>query len=245
MLLSSESERTKTFELLKVFNCSESDKKMGEELATLMGVYHLVKKAGRSATLTLSTKGGKATTVKFEIELDDASPLPASTATSSSPSTPAAPVTGSQRRHRRSRAKRAKANARAAQHQATQAVSTPSSPASGGTLPSPPPPPPPPPPATRRIVTVGKKVSTWPPLSQLDGEVNEEQVECETCEDHCVGESCYFLCIGERGCDQTISPFCNGCKWKRKQQTAQQEANNDQTSPIEHPCDMSKFDHLP
>ena len=242
---STESERTKTFELLKVFNCSESDKKMGEELATLMEVYHLVKKAGRSATLTLSTRSGKATTVKFEIELDDASPLPASTATSSSPSTPAAPVTGSQRRHRRSRAKRAKANARAAQYQATQAASTPSSPASGESLPSPPPPPPPPPPSTRRIVTVGKKASTWPPLSQLDGEVNAEEVECETCEDHCVTESCYFVCIGDRDCYQAISPFCNGCKWKKKQQTAQQQANNDQTSPIEPPCDMSKFDHLP
>ena len=104
-----------------------------------------MKNAGRSATLTLASKRGSATTVKLEIELDDAASPSAST-TSSSPSTPAAPAPGSQRRHHRSRAKKAKANARAAQHQATRAAPTSAqqSPASGeASLPPPPSPPPP------------------------------------------------------------------------------------------------------
>ena len=51
---------------------------MEGELASLMEVYHLVKNAGRSATLTLSSKKGSASTVRLEIELDDASPSSAS-----------------------------------------------------------------------------------------------------------------------------------------------------------------------
>ena len=105
---------------------------MGDELTSLLEMYHLVKKTGRSATLTLSSKGGKATTAQLVIELDDAAPPPASasTSTTSSPSTAAAPATRNRRQRRRSRAARAKANARAAQHQADQASPT-ASPASG------------------------------------------------------------------------------------------------------------------
>ena len=45
---------------------------MGDELASLLEVYHLMQKAGRSATLTLSSKGGYATIAKLVIELNDA-----------------------------------------------------------------------------------------------------------------------------------------------------------------------------
>ena len=43
---------------------------MGDELASLLEVYHLMQKAGRSATLTLSSKGGYATIAKLVIELN-------------------------------------------------------------------------------------------------------------------------------------------------------------------------------
>ena len=151
-------------QLLFTFNCSDSEQKMEGELASLMEVYHLVKKAGRSATLTFSSKRGSASTVKLEIELDDAAPPSAST--SSLPSTPAAPAPGSQRRQHRSKAKKAKANARTALHQAVQAAPT-----SAGGAPLPPPTPPPPPHhATCPLVTtVGRRASSGPSFSQLDG----------------------------------------------------------------------------
>ena len=68
--IGSESERTKFLELLIAFICSESEQKMGDELASLLEVYHLMQKAGRSATLTLSSKGGYATIAKLVIELN-------------------------------------------------------------------------------------------------------------------------------------------------------------------------------
>ena len=216
---------------------------MEGELASLIEMYHLVKNAGRSATLTLSSKRGTATTAKLEIELDDAASPSASTTTSSSPSTPVAPAPGSQRRHRRSRAKKAKANARAAQYQAAQAAPSSASPASGEAplLPPPPTPPPPPPPATRRLVTtVERKASSGSTFTQLDGVMESlarldealEKVEgvCETCDGHQVKDSCYFLCQGDSECYQIITPFCNGCKWMEKQHRARVEANKDQTN---------------
>ena len=95
---------------------SESSTKMEGELAALMDMFHAVKRAGRSAALTLSTNSGKATQVKLAIELDDA------LLTTSTSSAPAAltPATGS-RRHR-GPARKAKARARAAKHQAAQAA---------------------------------------------------------------------------------------------------------------------------
>ena len=156
-------------QLLYSFYCSDSEQKMEGELASLMEVYHLVKNAGRSATLTLSSKKGSASTVRLEIELDDAAPSSASSRTL--PSTPAPPAPGSQRRHRRSRAKKAKANARAALHQVARAV--PASPASGE---APPPPPLPSPPATRRVVTTVEMKSTpGPSFPQLDGGMDLSQ----------------------------------------------------------------------
>ena len=86
---------------------------MGDELATLMDLFHSIKKAGRSATLTLSTKGGKATIVKLEFELNDAKPSSSSTSSVSSPSLPGcqaanAAAAGDRHRHRGSAARRAK-----------------------------------------------------------------------------------------------------------------------------------------
>ena len=45
---------------------------MGDELANLIDVFNSFKKAGRSAILTLSTKGSNTTKVKLEVELEDA-----------------------------------------------------------------------------------------------------------------------------------------------------------------------------
>ena len=90
-------------------------KKMGDELATLMDLYHSVKKAGRSAALAMSSKGGKATIVKLEFELDDAKPSSPSTAPASSTSSPSLPgcqaaAAGDCHRHRGSGARRANAS---------------------------------------------------------------------------------------------------------------------------------------
>ena len=100
---------------------------MGDELANLIDVFNSFKKAGRSAILTLSTKGSNTTKVKLEVELEDAqSPSPSAT-TASAPSasllsSPGYQAVGVRLRPRRSSAKRAKANARAAQHRAFLAL---------------------------------------------------------------------------------------------------------------------------
>ena len=149
---------------------------MGAELASLLEVYHLMQKAGRSATLTLSSKGGKATIAKLVIELDDA----VSTATTSLPSMPAVPAPGSRRHRRRSKAAKAKANARAAKYQATQAKCA-ASPASGeatsASLDRPllpfPPPPQNPTPARRLVTVIRRRANTWTSFNQLDGATEE------------------------------------------------------------------------
>ena len=202
---------------------------MGDELTSLLEMYHLVKKTGRSATLTLSSKGGKATTAQLVIELDDAAPPPASasTSTTSSPSTAAAPATRNRRQRRRSRAVSAKANARAAQHQADQDSPT-ASPASGDAtsaplgrphLPFPPPPRLPVP--TKRLVTVlRRRANTWTSFQQLDGEAEEIpppedknhnvsvceppvcHVDCNMLSEHCDScQKCFELCKEHAGCD--------------------------------------------
>ena len=48
---------------------------MEGDLASLVEIYYLTKKSGRSAKLILSSKRGAATIAKLEIELDDATPL--------------------------------------------------------------------------------------------------------------------------------------------------------------------------
>ena len=78
--------------------CSDSCTKMEGELAALMDMFHSVKRAGRSATLTLSTNNGKATQVRFAIELDDAlHPPSTSSSTSTSAAPTSTPATGSRR----------------------------------------------------------------------------------------------------------------------------------------------------
>ena len=216
----SESERTKFPELLIAFICSESEQKMGDELASLLEVYHLMQKAGRSATLTLSSKGGNATIAKLVIELNDAS----STSTTSSQSKPAAPASGSRRHRRRGKAARAKANARAAQYQAAQAKcaaslvpgDAPSAPLDRALLP--PPPAPGIPITSRRLMTViRRRANTWTSFNQLDGATEETppppsrprlQPQPPICYEHCdIDEhcddcgKCEFLCSDHFGCD--------------------------------------------
>ena len=156
---------------------------MGDELATLMDLFHSIKKAGRPATLTMSTKGGKATNVKLEFELNDAKPSSFSTAPPSSASPPSLPgcqaaAAGDRRRHRGSAARRAKANARAAQHRGFQALPFPGgdySAALGPPDPSPPKRPlhfhPSPKEENRRLILkVDRKAGFQPTFSQLDGD---------------------------------------------------------------------------
>ena len=45
---------------------------MADKLTSLIEMFHYLKKSGRSATLTMSTKEGQATRVKLEVELDNA-----------------------------------------------------------------------------------------------------------------------------------------------------------------------------
>ena len=172
--------------LTKVFISSDSVEKMGDELANLMDIFNSFKKAGRSATLTLSTKGSKATKVKLEVELEDAKPSSPSTTTATAPSTslpcsPGCQAVGVRLRPRRLTAKRAKANARAAQHRAFLALPFPGgdySAALGPPDPSPPQPHPQPlhihpsphqDSGRRQVITVGREVGV-PTFSQLDGD---------------------------------------------------------------------------
>ena len=154
-------------------------KKMGDELANLLELFNSFKKAGRSATLTMSTKGNKATTVKLEVELNDAKPTPSSTTTAPPPIASLPPLPpGDRLRPRRSAAKRAKANARAAQHRAFQALPFPGgdySAALGSLQPSPPGEslhihPSPTDKSRRQILTVNRKAGSLPSFSQLDGD---------------------------------------------------------------------------
>ena len=157
---------------------------MVDELTSLLDMFHGFKKAGRSATLTMSTKGGSATKVKLEVELDDAKPSHLSTTSSSAssrsaPSLPGCQAAGVRLRPRGSAARRAKANARAAQHRAFQALPFPGGDYSAA-LGSPDPPPPqrrplhvhPSPSGENRrlILTVDRKAGCQPTFAQLDGD---------------------------------------------------------------------------
>ena len=186
-----ESERKQILELLQSLKISsDSVLKMVDELASLLDMFRSFKKAGRSAALTMSTKGGTATKVKLEVELDDAEPSPISTSTpstspASAPSLPACQAAGDRLRPRGSSARRAKAKARAARHQAFLALpfhwrkcSAPATPPPRRPLqihPSP----------TdenrRRILTVDRKAGYQPTFSQLDGE-EDLPPDCPTCQ---------------------------------------------------------------
>ena len=117
---------------------------MGDELATVMDLFHSIKKTGRSPILTMSTKG-MATIVKLEFKIDDAKPKPSSpstvtASTASSPSGFQAAASGVRHRHQRSAARRAKANARAALHKGFQALPFPGGDYSAALGPTAPPP---------------------------------------------------------------------------------------------------------
>ena len=155
---------------------------MGDELTSLLDMFHACKKAGKSATLTMSTKGGKAK-VKFEAELNNAMPSSLSTTSpqsASAPSLPGCQAAGDRHRPRGSAVRRAKANARAALHQAFQALPFPGgdySAAPGPPDPSPAQPlrplqlhPTPTDENCRLILTVDRKAGFQPTFSQLDGE---------------------------------------------------------------------------
>ena len=109
---------------------SESVAKMEDEVSSLLHLFNSFKMAGKSATLVLSTKGGKTTTAKLEVELSNTK------------------AEGAEGRHRPqpSAAKRARANARAAQHRVHQALPFPGGDYGAAVGPPHCPPPPPRPP---------------------------------------------------------------------------------------------------
>ena len=89
-----------------------SDKKMKAELAKLLALCSEVEENGGSATLSLSTKGGKSI---FKFTLGSPPPAPATTAsTSTSPPAPGNQAAGRRRRRNRGAAARARRNQQAA-----------------------------------------------------------------------------------------------------------------------------------
>ena len=156
---------------------SDSAQKMVDELSSLIEMFHSFKKSGRSATLTMATKGGQATKVKLEVELDDANP----SSLSSSPSpTPAPSLSGCQAAGDRVRPhgsvrRRAKANARAAQHRIFQALPFPGGFSDTQSPPDPPPSrrplqhhPSPTVEGRRKILTVKKPAGCQPTFATLN-----------------------------------------------------------------------------
>ena len=157
---------------------------MGDEIANLIDLFNSFKKAGRSAILTISTKGSNTTKVKLEVELEDAQPSSPSATTASAPSasllsSPGYQAVGVRLRPRRSSAKRAKANARAAQHRAFLALPFPGGDYSAALGPPDPSPRQPQPlnihpspqqdSGRRQVITVGRAEGV-PTFSQLDGD---------------------------------------------------------------------------
>ena len=151
---------------------------MADELTSVIEMFHSFKKSGRSATLTMSTKGGQATKVKLEVELDDATPpssSPSSTSTSTAPSLPGCQATGDRHRPHGSARRRAKANARAAQHRVFKALPFPEGFSDAQSLPGPPPSrrplqhhPSPTVEGRRKILTVKKPAGCQPTFATLN-----------------------------------------------------------------------------
>ena len=109
-----------------------SASKMGDELTSLLAIFHKIEETGGQATLSVATNSGK-TKIKFELV---SSPTTSATSTSSLPTSSAAlrPASG---QRKRSRAARLKAKARAAAHQASLAAAAVTAPVQ---VPPPPPP---------------------------------------------------------------------------------------------------------
>ena len=96
---------------------SDSEHKMEGELLKFL---QQIKDDGGSASLTLTTRGGK---VKAKLEVELEPPAPANPG-STSPSPATAPAPGGGRRRRKGAAAKAKAGARAALDQTTHAAAT-------------------------------------------------------------------------------------------------------------------------
>ena len=87
---------------------------MKAEFQKLIKFFEELEEAGETATLTLSTRGGKST-IKLQLESSPSLPATLTTSTHTLP-----PASGRRRRHRGARA-RARRNQRAAAHQTSQA----------------------------------------------------------------------------------------------------------------------------
>ena len=160
---------------------SESVEKMGDEVASLLNLFNSFKMAGKSATLVLSTEGGKST-AKLEVNLSKAksSSSPSTAASTKLLTSPGCQALGDRERPQPSAAKRARANARAAQHRVHMALPFPKGDYSAAVGPphcSLPPPrrplcfhPSPTCENRRRIVTVDRTAGFQPTFSQLDGD---------------------------------------------------------------------------
>ena len=88
---------------------------MKAEFQKLIKLYEELQEAGETATLTLSTRGGKST-IKLQLESSPSLPATSTTSTHTLP-----PASGRRRRHRGARA-RARRNQRAAAHQTSLAL---------------------------------------------------------------------------------------------------------------------------
>ena len=221
------SERKQYLELLQSLKISsDSVLKMVDELASMLDMFRVFKKAGRSATLTMSTKGGTATKVKLEVELDNAEPSPISSSTHSTspasvPSLPACQAAGDRLRPRGSAARRAKAKARAARHQAFLALPFHWRKCSAPATPPPQRPlqihPSPTDENRRQILTVDKKAGSQPTFSQLDGD-GDLPPDCPTCQRQLDSIAPENRIPGSKNCSPPHNPAtctdikpCNNC----------------------------------
>ena len=190
---------------------------MKTELVKLLALYSEVEENGGSATLSLSTKGGKSI---FKFTLGVGSPPPAPATTASTPTSLPAPgnqAAGRRRRRNRGAAARARRNQRAAASQATLAEVDPPP----RLPPTPPPRPlrhllsPSPTSGRRRVMSLGRpEMPTFSTLN-LDGSSSPPPAPPPSspfsppiCYDDCTEDQhcnlcgkCYVLCKDHSGCD--------------------------------------------
>ena len=98
--------------------------KMGPEFHKIFKLYEELEEAGQTATLTLTSKGGKST-IKLQLESPPSSPSTAPPTTSAA----SASASGGRRRRHRGAAARARRRQRAADHQGTTLAARASAPA--------------------------------------------------------------------------------------------------------------------
>ena len=198
-------------------------------MSSLIDMFQSFKKSGRSATLTMSSKGGQATKVKLEVELDDAKPSPpsppsTSTSSASAPSLPGCQAAGDRHRPRGSAARRAKANARAARHRAFQASPFPWRKCSvAQSTPAAPPRrplrihPSPTDKNCRQILAVVRRAGSQPTFSQLDGD-GDLPPDCPRCQRQIDSIAPEKRIEGSKNCSPPHNPAtctnikpCNNC----------------------------------